>query len=271
MILFLSEQFKIAWAGKDPFEEVEKLQGEVFRELESRRTLRFSLAGKRYFVKIHHGIGYRECFGNLVRFHWPVFGAANEFAAIRRLEKLGVDTMKVTAFGRRGFNPVRQKSFIITEELTGTESLEEYCAPWRADKPDFRLKYVLIKKIAGISQRLHDNGLNHRDYYICHFLMNPSLVGIDSASENLKLCLIDLHRAQLRRRTPRRWRVKDIASLYFSVMDIGLTRRDLYRFMCFYSGSSLRECLADQDRFWRKVERQGQRLWRRKLRKGDSI
>ena len=52
MILFLSEQFKIAWAGKDPFEEVEKLQGEVFRELESRRTLRFSLAGKRYFVKI---------------------------------------------------------------------------------------------------------------------------------------------------------------------------------------------------------------------------
>jgi len=52
MILFLSEQFKIAWAGKDPFEEVEKLHGEVFRELESRRTLRFSLAGKRYFVKI---------------------------------------------------------------------------------------------------------------------------------------------------------------------------------------------------------------------------
>ncbi len=272
MTLFLSEQFEIAWAGKDPFEEVEKLQGEVFRELEHRKTLRFALDGKNYFVKIHYGIGCREFFGNLVRFRLPVLGAANEFAAVRRLEKLGIDTMQVAGFGCRGFNPVRQKSFIITEELTDTESLEEYCASWKTEKPDFHLKYALIKKVAGISQRMHDHGLNHRDYYICHFLMNPSQVGVDGASANVKLYLIDLHRAQLRsRRTPRRWRMKDIASLYFSVMAIGLTRRDLYRFMCFYSGVSLRECLADKDRFWRGVERQGQRLWRRKLRKGDRI
>ncbi|EIR7931036.1 lipopolysaccharide core heptose(I) kinase RfaP, partial [Salmonella enterica] len=29
------------WRGKDAFEEVKTLQGEVFRELETRRTLRF--------------------------------------------------------------------------------------------------------------------------------------------------------------------------------------------------------------------------------------
>lgn len=34
------------WRGKDAFEEVKTLQGEVFRELETRRTLRFELTAK---------------------------------------------------------------------------------------------------------------------------------------------------------------------------------------------------------------------------------
>ncbi len=34
------------WRGKDAFAEVKKLNGEVFRELETRRTLRFELSGK---------------------------------------------------------------------------------------------------------------------------------------------------------------------------------------------------------------------------------
>ncbi|EGP1730363.1 lipopolysaccharide core heptose(I) kinase RfaP, partial [Salmonella enterica subsp. enterica serovar Heidelberg] len=43
------------WRGKDAFEEVKTLQGEVFRELETRRTLRFELDGKSYFLKWHKG------------------------------------------------------------------------------------------------------------------------------------------------------------------------------------------------------------------------
>lgn len=45
----LKEPFATLWRGKDPFEEVKTLQGEVFRELETRRTLRFEMAGKSYF------------------------------------------------------------------------------------------------------------------------------------------------------------------------------------------------------------------------------
>ena len=47
----LKEPFATLWRGKDPFEEVKTLQGEVFRELETRRTLRFEMAGKSYFLK----------------------------------------------------------------------------------------------------------------------------------------------------------------------------------------------------------------------------
>ncbi len=48
----LKEPFATLWRGKDPFEEVKTLQGEVFRELETRRTLRFEMAGKSYFSQM---------------------------------------------------------------------------------------------------------------------------------------------------------------------------------------------------------------------------
>ena len=46
MKLILAEPFKRLWAGRDPFEAVEALQGEVFRELEGRRTLRTEVEGE---------------------------------------------------------------------------------------------------------------------------------------------------------------------------------------------------------------------------------
>ena len=268
MKLFLSKPFQEIWKDKDPFEEVEKLEGEVYRELAGRKTLRFTLAGKNYFVKIHHGVGLLEMIKNILCFRLPVWGAFNEFSAIRRLESLGIDTMKIAGFGRRGFNPASQKSFIITEELMNTISLEDYGEKWRKQRPDFRMKYILIKNIADISRRMHDNGINHRDYYLCHFLLDLSTV---NRPDLVKLFLIDLHRAQVRGITPVRWRLKDIASLYFSTMTFGLTQRDCFRFMRCYSGKTLKECIADQDGFWRAVESQGRKLWQRKLRKGDAI
>ncbi len=45
MKLMLAEPFKSLWAGRDPFAEVEGLQGEVYRELEARRTLRTEVNG----------------------------------------------------------------------------------------------------------------------------------------------------------------------------------------------------------------------------------
>lgn len=53
MKLMLAEPFKSLWAGRDAFAEVERLEGEVYRELEARRTLRTEVDGRGYFVKIH--------------------------------------------------------------------------------------------------------------------------------------------------------------------------------------------------------------------------
>ncbi len=60
MKLILAEPFKTLWAGRDAFAEVEKLEGQVFRELAARRTLRTVVEGQPYFVKIHRGIGWAK-------------------------------------------------------------------------------------------------------------------------------------------------------------------------------------------------------------------
>jgi heptose I phosphotransferase len=269
MQLELASPFKEIWQDKDPFKVVETLEGKVYRQLEARKTLSFECHGNSYFIKIHRGVGWFEIIENLLRLRLPVLGARNEYLAIHKLESLHVDTMKIAGYGIKGWNPATQHSFIITEDLINTISLEDFCAPWKNQRPDFALKINLIRKVAWVSRILHENGINHRDYYICHFLLDVSQQPLNY--EQLKISLIDLHRAQIRSRTPLRWRVKDIASLYFSAMDIGLTQRDFYRFMKLYQQKGLRDCLQDKEGFWGRVARQGNKLWLRKERKGDAI
>ena len=85
--------------------------------------------------------------------------------------------------------------------------------------------------------------------------------------EHLKLSLIDLHRAQIREQTPRRWRDKDLASLYFSALDIGLTRRDLLRFLRIYFNRPLRSILLDEAPLLKQLGREAERLSERFQRK----
>lgn len=234
--------------------------------------MRFTLLENSYFIKIHRGVGWFEIIENLIRFRLPVLGAENEYLAIKKLEKLHIETMKIAGYGIKGVNPAHQQSFIITEDLINTTSLEDFCLDWKNNTPDFALKFALIFYLAHVSRTLHQNGVNHRDYYICHFLLDlKSLELFRSEHHPLKISLIDLHRAQLRQKTPERWVAKDIASLYFSAMDIGLTRRDFYRFMKLYHNCSLRDCLSKHINFWNRIELQGQKLWQRKQRKGDAI
>ncbi|MFB0935120.1 MAG: lipopolysaccharide core heptose(I) kinase RfaP [Propionivibrio sp.] len=263
-VVFLEDPFRTLWAGRDPFAAVEELQGEVFRELEARRTLRTEVAGRGYFVKIHRGVGWGEIFKNLACLRLPILGAGNEWRAIKRLEQLGVDTMRGVAFGQRGSNPATQHSFIVTEELVPTISLEDFCADWPKNPPPVLLKRALIRRVAEMARRMHGGGVNHRDFYICHFLLRCDPV---PAPDNLKLSLIDLHRAQIREETPRRWRDKDLASLYFSALDIGLTQRDLLRFLCQYFERPIRAVLSDERRLLRRLAREAGRLQERYLRK----
>ncbi|MCO5786567.1 lipopolysaccharide core heptose(I) kinase RfaP [Pseudomonas sp. G11-1] len=264
MTLVLKEPFKALWAGRDAFAEVENLQGEVFRELEARRTLRTEVDGRGYFVKIHRGVGWREIFKNWSTLKKPVLGADQEWEAIDALTHAGVPTMTAVAFGERGANPATRHSFIITEELAPTISLEDFTLHWPSDPPPAALKHALIHRVAEMTGRMHRAGVNHRDCYICHFLLHTDA---PPTPDNLRLSLIDLHRAQVRAEVPRRWRDKDLSGLYFSALNIGLTERDKLRFLRTYFQRPLRQILADEAVLLSMLERKAARLQTRFERK----
>ncbi len=260
----LKEPLATLWRGKDAFAEVKKLQGDVFRELETRRTIRFELAGKSYFLKWHQGTSVKEIAKNLLSLRMPVLGADREWNAIHRLSECGVDTMHGIGFGEKGANPLTKNSFIITEDLTPTISLEDYCADWSVNPPDLHVKRMLIRRVAMMVRKMHQAGVNHRDCYLCHFLLHLPFSGEE---RDLKLSIIDLHRAQIRRRVPQRWRDKDLIGLYFSSMNIGLTERDVWRFLKIYFGVSLKEIFRQQDELIRQAREKADKIRERTIRK----
>ena len=52
-MLILRKPFDTLWKNKDAFEEVEKLSGEVYRSVATRRTIRFEIDGKSFYLKLH--------------------------------------------------------------------------------------------------------------------------------------------------------------------------------------------------------------------------
>ncbi|MBO5721494.1 MAG: lipopolysaccharide core heptose(I) kinase RfaP [Lentisphaeria bacterium] len=255
--LFLSEFFQKLWQDSEPFAEVGKLDGTLFREVKTRRTLRLELGGRSFFLKHHLGVGWKEIFKNLFQFKLPILGAGNEFAAINALTALDVPTMTAEAYGERGLDPAKRESFLITAELCDNVSLEDICRDWAANPPAFKFKYALLKEVARSSSIMHDNNICHRDCYICHFLLDMKT----RDAERPLVSVIDLHRALIWKKLPFRYRVKDTAGLYFSSMDAGLSRRDFYRFMKLYSHKSLRETLQSDKKFWQAVDKTARKLY----------
>ena len=90
-------------------------------------------------------------------------------------------------------------------------------------------------------------------------------------ANDFKLSIIDLHRAQVRSETPRRWRDKDLAGLYFSALGVGLTQRDTLRFLQTYFQRPLREILREEAQLLARLQRKAARLLARKERYGDAI
>jgi len=252
---YLAPELEPCFSEADLFDQVDALQGDVYRQVATRRTFKVDLGGSAYFVKVHHGVGWGEILKNLFQGRLPVLGARNEWSAIKRLTQRGVPTMTASLYCERGSNPATLRSAIVTESLEPTVSLEDFTT----ENP--LQKRRILSEVARVSREMHRAGVNHRDFYLCHFLMQE----MDSVEPHLYL--IDLHRAQIRNRVPLRWQVKDLGGLLFSAFDKQLTRRDLLRFVRIYSDKPLREALADEA-LWNAVMIRARKLY---LQDHDSV
>ena len=243
-LLVLEKSLGNLFSEKDPFKVVEELEGKIYREYANRVTKEFSFNNESYFVKYHTGVGWKEIFKNIIQFKRPVLGAKQEWNALNKLKSCQISCPEPVVFFSKGINPAKKISFIITKSLINTISLEDLLL--KEDKAILSLskKRELLKNLALISRKLHINGINHRDFYLCHFHVKRDL---DFSLESI--FLIDLHRAQIRKEVPIRWATKDIGGLYHSAMDIGLSERDCYGFLKIYFDMPLKDIFNQKKKF----------------------
>ncbi|MFT5115802.1 MAG: UDP-glucose:(heptosyl)LPS alpha-1,3-glucosyltransferase [Parasphingorhabdus sp.] len=271
--LYMRDDLKARLHAPSGLDDVMSIDGEVFRQAPGRRTVRLTRDNKSYFLKTHTGVGWQEIMKNLLYFRLPVLGAMNEWHGVHHLHRLGLETLNIAGYGTTSGNPATRRSFIVTDEIANSISLEDFCERWKSSPPtsvkDIRFKRWLIDRLAHISRDIHNSGANHRDYYLCHFLLQRDGDPEELSPENSRLFLIDLHRMQLRRRTPVRWAVKDISGLRYSSMDLNLTRRDIYRFLRIYRGKPLRQILSKEWLFWRRVESRAKNLYQAERRRAQ--
>jgi hypothetical protein len=263
-VLELDEHLRAHLPKENTFDWLLNVPGKVHRAIKNRRTVEFEVVGRRYFIKAHRGVGWAEVLKNVFYGRAPIVSAETEWRAIEALGQAGVATPVVAGKGLRGTSPAALESFIIMPALDGMISLEELARDWRGVPGGNRvlLKRALLRKIAEIARRMHGAGMNHRDFYLCHFLVHDRDWAQWQPGDSAELVLIDLHRVQRRAAVPARWLVKDLGGLLFSAFEAGLTRRDLLRFLAAYRQRPWREVLRSETRFWRKVWNNAVRLYR---------
>ncbi len=244
------------FAAEQTIDDFLAIDGVETRRFGDRSTRRFERGGRGFYIKTHGPSGWWPIVEDLLKLRRPQIGAKPEWDAIRAADSHGIPVPRIVAFGQAPGWWASRSSFLVTEEVAPAISLEELFETTPVDSTSRRR---LVRSVARLARELHESGLNHRDFYLCHFLLDPA----GSNSTDPRLTLIDLHRAQVRRHGPRRWQVKDLAGLYFSAMDIGLSARDLLLFLGCYTGKPIPEILADDDGFWQDVRQRAHRLYRR--------
>jgi heptose I phosphotransferase len=119
--------------------------------------------------------------------------------------------------------------------------------------------------VAEMARKFHQNGMNHQDFYLSHMFLG----------QDETLYLIDLQRVVRRRRTPRRYLIKDLGQLNYAADFVGtLSRTDRMRFLLEYlekptlsshDKSMVRKILAKTDR----IAKHTVKLLERRRRRGE--
>jgi len=249
--------------GSDPFDWFLFSGGEVHRKVKNRLTYETHLGELHFYVKRHLGCGWGEVFKEWYRFRKPVVSARTEWEGAEALAAAGVRVPKVLGKGERGRYPHAVESFVVLEALEDCETLEHFKEGWL----DYRgpswvaLKRTLIDEVAQMGRIMHAQGINHRDFYINHFLINRDIIRAWKPGNSIPLHLIDLHRVQQRATVPHRWLVKDLSSLLFSALDVGLTSADCVRFLRVYLGDDWKTSLRQKDEPWKVIIKRACKLY----------
>ena len=159
------------------------------------------------------------------------------------LKKLGINTPEIIAFGEQWSGLFEKRSFIITGKIPDSVSLEE-----KIPEGFYRSRKIFIENLAEFVQKFHETGCRHRDLYLCHIFYNPQG----------QFTLIDLNRVFKPIVFSQKYRIKDLAQLYYSAPGRIFTKTDR---LCFFLAYLQKNRLSKKDKIViRKIKSKAQQM-----------
>lgn len=195
--------------------------------------------------------------------NWLCHGGRRSFAyaereAIEDLAAAGIGVPHIAACGQQWGLLFERRSFLMTEEIPNSQSLERRLPACFADQATPMVlcaRRDFIRRLAQFIRRFHATGRRHRDLYLSHIF----------CSDSGELCLIDLARAS-RPLLQRRFQVKDLAQLHYSSPAGRFSRADRMRFYRAYAGGT--KLLSKDKSLIRAVLRKAARMGRHNVKHG---
>lgn len=267
---FVDEEFKAAFEGLGlssieavfSFDAGENLAKENLAAYRSRMQFQIDSPATTLFLKRYNHPSMAVQIKNWIAGKKKSSLAISEIEPAARLSQAGINTPKTIGYGQKWGLFFEEQSFSITEKIADAESLEKKlpdCFLGQPTKENLQRREDFIAKLAGFIKKFHDTGFRHRDLYLCHIFVN----------KNQEFFLIDLARAFKPRFLADRYRVKDLAQLYYSSPGKYFTRTDRLLFYFNYLG---RKQLTKKDKlFIAKVKRKAQKMARHDIKHGRSV
>jgi hypothetical protein len=205
------------------FERLYHLQdGLAIKQKKDRYILRMEIIdndkSRIFYLKRHNEVrsGILEMFGVLCTERGASPGMS-EFINLCQFREHGIPTAVPVAAGERRTGFGRYESFLLTESFLPYICLEEIIInhPEKLQGAEGRVrKERLIKAIALLARKLHDQGFNHCDFNSTHVLVGP-----ERGNGEFDLALFDLQRIDRKKWLRLKWFIKTMAHLSFTMTE----------------------------------------------------
>jgi len=211
-----------------------------------RSRVQFDLAEPKatVFLKRYDRVPILTQIRNWLHHHRRASTSSFDRSGAGQLAAAGINTPETIAYGEQWAWGFEKRSFIITRRIRRAESLERKLPDFfyqERSGENLKRRSAFIEGLADFVRRFHETGFRHCDLYFSHVFLG----------EGGDLYLIDLQRVFRPWLLKERFRVKDIAQLYYSAPAKYFSRADRLRFYLRYAGRKKLTC-ADK-RLLRKV------------------
>ena len=155
------------------------------------------------YIKRYKPLPIKEYFKSITSLR-PIHpkGAYHEWDAIIKFHENNLPTMDPIAVAETKYGTCNL-TLGITDYTRASEIFKKL-----KNSPNKKRKQNLIEKIAELAKNMHNAGFGHQDFYLVHIFVKEQ--------NNDEIFLIDLQRLIIQKKLTKRWRVKDLAQLYYS-------------------------------------------------------